>query len=113
MTSIAPVQPASPVRFPMEGGAQAHAAEAEPFVRGPAPKPEAAAVEILLVNAALESYYASLYDPRTLHPDPTPRGVEIDRIEMIKEGFDHLRELIQAITKAAADDFLPSTDIRL
>ncbi len=114
MNSIAPVHVSSvSLARPAEGGEASRAADAEPLVRGPSTDPATAAVEILLVNAALESYYAGLYDERALRPDATPRGVEIDRIEMIEQGFDHLRELIEAISEAAAEDLLPSTDIRL
>ncbi|MBE3639899.1 hypothetical protein [Mangrovicoccus algicola] len=55
---------------------------------------------------------AAPHDPRQLRPDDTPRGVEIDRIEMIRHGFAHLRELLQAIS-AAAEAERPRTDLRL
>lgn len=61
---------------------------------------EPALVKLALCDPALESCFAAhlLYDPRGIDTDPTPRGVDIDRIEMIKTGFDHIRDMIGAIS---------------
>lgn len=61
---------------------------------------EHAPVTLTLCDPALESCFAAhlLYDPRGIDTDTTPRGVDIDRIEMIKTGFDHIRDMIGAIS---------------
>ena len=59
-------------------------------------------VSIIDPNAAA-AFYAQAYDNRSAGADSTPRGVEIDRIEMIKQGFDHMRDMIQTISENAAD----------
>ena len=42
------------------------------------------------------------YDTRATGADATPRGVEIDRIEMIREGFEHMRSVLSTISENAA-----------
>lgn len=58
-------------------------------------------VAVTLFDPTLERIFAaeSVYDPRGIQLDNSPRGVEIDRIEMIKQGFDHIRELIEKISE--------------
>ncbi|WP_138469694.1 hypothetical protein [Poseidonocella sp. HB161398] len=89
------------------------AAEADPLVSRPAPARDHDAPGLPAYNDLMASCLAAFYDERVLHPDPTPRGVEIDRIEMIEQGFDHIRELFAAISAAAAEDLGPATDLRL
>lgn len=82
--------------------------------RGQDATPTAAAPFALsLTNPVLEALYTAAYDPRGLSPDTTPRGVEIDRIEMIKEGFDHIRDLIRTISETAAAENGGNLDTRL
>lgn len=77
----------------------------EPSVRAKLAEP-VALNDLTLVNPALESYFAAqaLYDNRGVHDDATPRGVEIDRIEMIKTGFEHIRSMITKISDNIQND---------
>lgn len=64
---------------------------------------ESAPMELTVNNPVLASHFAaqSVYDVRGVQEDGSPRGVEIDRIEMIKTGFEHIRNVISTISENA------------
>lgn len=61
-------------------------------------------LELSITNAATETAFnAAAYDNRGISNDTSPRGVEIDRVKMIQDGFEHMRNMIQTISEGTAE----------
>ncbi|MEM8554051.1 MAG: hypothetical protein AAGF71_04390 [Pseudomonadota bacterium] len=92
----------------------ANAQTAEPKVNAPAVS-EPRDVQVTINNPVLESVYTAhlTYDVRGVSEDLTPRGVEIDRIKMIEQGFEHIRNMInpQGNAQSGGESKAASLDI--
>lgn len=106
MTSISAVSAVAATVAPQA------AARVEELVSGEVSKPSAepqvhttpaAEIQQTIVNPAMESAFAAMsqYDNRGVTTDGTPRGVEVDRIQMIETGFEHMRAMIAAGSQTA------------
>jgi hypothetical protein len=79
--AVAPVQPAHP----------AQAAVIETRTAGLVPAPASAQIEIVIEANATTRDQAAQYDNRVMGATETVRG--FDRIAMVEQGFEHIREL--------------------